>query len=582
MNNFRMGLMAKILLTIFLLGVVLTVLYVSIQSEMFLRVLHNQQKAEFEAVAEHVSASIDWVFQEMEAATLQCSLLIQMAVEDSGDVAGTLETLQHQYYEWVRRAYFVDAQGEIYSSHQVELDVLEKTLRYDLPARLAQSAPKNGAIAISDVYRSSMITADAVAFTRRVFDGARNPIGTVVLEMELETLGARILSALGATQPSLMLVTDSGTLAYWHSSGSVLPDTLTAIAQSAPQWSDYADGQGVHYRVYRRDGGRHNDWSVLIVLNESNLRASLWELAQQTSLVSVVLFLLALFLLAAIVGRYIRPIRRLADQMNAMQLQADRLTEYTPLARRDEIGDLSRSFAAMLNRINLLLLRESEIRQKRHEAEIKALQYQLRPHFLYNTLNAFSALALRGEVAAIPPAVSALIHMLATSTDKTGALIPLAEECRCCEEFVRLLQLRYGDTFDLLLRIPEALSSLFVPKLILQPIIENSVFHGFLGLKRRGLIEVKAERCKEDLIIVVMDNGHGMPPEKAASLPETPPDSGDGLRSTGLYNTHSRIRLYFGETYGLSISSVLQVGTQIVLRLPVLANIQELEEKKSS
>ena len=113
MNNIRMGLMAKILLTIFLLGVVLTVLYVSIQSEMFLRVLHNQQKAEFEAVAEHVSASIDWVFQEMEAATLQCSLLIQMAVEDSGDVAGTLETLQHQYYEWVRRAYFVDAQGEI-------------------------------------------------------------------------------------------------------------------------------------------------------------------------------------------------------------------------------------------------------------------------------------------------------------------------------------------------------------------------------------------------------------------------------------------------------------------------------------
>ena len=121
-----------------------------------------------------------------------------------------------------------------------------------------------------------------------------------------------------------------------------------------------------------------------------------------------------------------------------------------------------------------------------------------------------------------------------------------------------------------------------MPKLILQPIIENSVFHGFLGLKRRGLIEVKAERCKEDLIIVVMDNGHGMPPEKAAFLPETPPDSGDGLRSTGLYNTHSRIRLYFGETYGLSISSVLQVGTQIVLRLPVLANIQELEEKKSS
>ena len=131
MNNIRMGLMAKILLTIFLLGVVLTVLYVSIQSEMFLRVLHNQQKAEFETVAERVSASIDWVFQEMEAATLQCSLLIQMAVEDSGDVAGTLETLQHQYYEWVRRAYFVDAQGEIYSSHQVELDVLEKTLRYD-------------------------------------------------------------------------------------------------------------------------------------------------------------------------------------------------------------------------------------------------------------------------------------------------------------------------------------------------------------------------------------------------------------------------------------------------------------------
>lgn len=100
MNNIRMGLMAKILLTIFLLGVVLTVLYVSIQSEMFLRVLHNQQKAEFETVAERVSASIDWVFQEMEAATLQCSLLIQMAVEDSGDVAGTLETLQHQYYEW--------------------------------------------------------------------------------------------------------------------------------------------------------------------------------------------------------------------------------------------------------------------------------------------------------------------------------------------------------------------------------------------------------------------------------------------------------------------------------------------------
>lgn len=277
--------------------------------------------------------------------------------------------------------------------------------------------------------------------------------------------------------------------------------------------------------------------------------------------------------LAVIAWYFIKPIRLLSKNIkSAEKPQADMFLEEK---RKDEIGDLSRSIGTMLQHIDRMTEAQTEMQKKRFEAEKRALQNQIAPHFLYNSLNMLSSLALSGSQDRIPMAVSALVHMLLLSTEKTAPYDTLGDEVRCASEYMDIMRLRYGKKYELSIDVADELKDLLVIKLVLLPIIENSVYHGLVQTGREGLVIIEAYIEDDMLMISVMDNGCGMDEHKAEKLLSGNQDS--EIRSTGLVNTDARIKLYFGDDYGISVRSRVGIGTRIIISLPIIRTIEEWE-----
>ncbi len=157
--------------------------------------------------------------------------------------------------------------------------------------------------------------------------------------------------------------------------------------------------------------------------------------------------------------------------------------------------------------------------------------------------------------------------------DKTDEMIPLRQELDTLQAYLRIQRMRYGERFALSTLVPEELMDLYVPKLILQPLVENAVFHGFADGRADGLIVVEGRLSGSMLLLSVADNGVGMAPELARSVldgsaPEVRQHHKGSFRSIGLRNTQDRIRLRFGDAYGLDVVSQEGVGTMITVSLP--------------
>ena len=281
--------------------------------------------------------------------------------------------------------------------------------------------------------------------------------------------------------------------------------------------------------------------------------------------------------LTVIAWHFIKPIRLLSKNMQTAE--KPKAETFMSETRKDEIGDLSRSIGTMLERIDQMTEAHSEIQRKRFEAEKRALQNQIAPHFLYNSLNMLSSLAMSGQQDRIPMAVSALVHMLLLSTEKTAPYDTLGDEIKCASEYMDIMRLRYEKKYELSINVAEELKDLLVLKLLILPIIENSVYHGLVQTGREGLVIIEAYVEGDMLMISVMDNGCGMDEHKAEQLLSGNQDA--EIKSTGLVNTDARIKLYFGDEYGLSVHSKVGIGTRIMISLPVIHTIDEWEGKSN-
>lgn len=573
----RWGLIHKIALSITIAGVVLTVIFVMIQRHLVVQLLHDQMDDNYNEMIQYAMDSVDWVVAQEKNLCLQCSYLSQLSGGSRDEVSKILQDFLDHYGEWIRRAYYVRENGETYSSHQAVLESLQRTMHYSIPQDLARKSPRNGAVGMSDVYRSSMITSDTVAFYKRITGGIKNSAaGYVLLEMDLAVLEKYMPEAFQRSKVSYILRSGKGSVILQNIQPDI-PDEIVLNALNADVgWTDHTDSSRRRYRICHSGKTAESDWSIIIILNEDDLYSTLSNLTGTMVIVSALLFAALTFLLIMVVRHFVRPVRALADQMNHIQQVENGLEIHKPFLQNDEIGELSECFGQMLQRIATMTAAQKEIAQKRIEAEIRSLQYQLRPHFLYNSLNAVSALAMTGQQEKIPPMIEALIHILAMNTDKVGEFIPLSQEIEYNEKFASIMKLRYGDRFDLSFSAEDSFKEYLVPKMILQPLVENSVYHGCIRMERRGLIVVTAAQCEEGIRISVIDNGCGIEAGRLDRLLEMEPQN-DELRSTGLPNTHSRIRLYFGEPYGLTVSSKVGVGTKVDILLPRVKNLQEME-----
>ena len=277
------------------------------------------------------------------------------------------------------------------------------------------------------------------------------------------------------------------------------------------------------------------------------------------------LVLAAALLTSWILSRMLsRPLRGLASAMERFERDADHFS-YRPVRGTREVRELSQSFGHMVLRIQQLMstVRQEEINLRK--TELKALQAQINHHFLYNTLDSIAWMCERGRNADAVNMVHALARLFRISISRGHELIPIAKEIEHAESYLQIQKYRYKNQFTYEFDVDPGCLDYYCNKITLQPIIENSINHGLDLLVEEGRIQVEVLQDGEDILFRVRDNGVGMSQEQVDAILEQDPEDRTGI---GIRNVNDRLRIYFGAPYGLRITSELDVGTCVEIRMP--------------
>lgn len=284
------------------------------------------------------------------------------------------------------------------------------------------------------------------------------------------------------------------------------------------------------------------------------------------------LFLIVFF--TSVMGTVVFPITHLMKQMK--KVEAGNFQTSVVIRGQDEIALLNRSFVNMVKEIQNLIQKIDAEKNEKLQLEIKSLQYQINPHFLFNTLNTITMMAEMHGVNNIKKMTDALTKLLLNTLDKGGMFTTLEKEFDTLEGYSYIMKLRYGDRFDIFSHYDEEIKNMLILKLLLQPIVENSILHGMNDVFDKLLIHIEAKKINERLIVTIADNGVGMTPEQIATVFQEKESQGKTYNRIGLSNVNQRIRLNHGDGYELTINSSLGQGTSITLILPLItANINE-------
>lgn len=262
-----------------------------------------------------------------------------------------------------------------------------------------------------------------------------------------------------------------------------------------------------------------------------------------------------------------KPLIDLVLAMNAAE--KNNLNVEVKNSSQDEIGQAARSFNHMLARIRELIQDVKEHEQSKRMAELAALQAQVNPHFLSNTLNTARLMAQAQKAENIDELLAALIDLLHISMDMKSDTIQLKEEISYIKSYIEIAKYKQYNSFEVQYHIDPDLEELRVPKLILLPIVENALLHGIHGIHGKGHIIIRVSSCGDNIHITVSDNGNGIPAEQIPFLLEEKGTvNKKRFSGIGLPNVNERIKRIYGNEYGLYIDSILGMYTTIEVIIP--------------
>jgi len=394
--------------------------------------------------------------------------------------------------------------------------------------------------------------------------------GTVLIDMTLSTIEELFTNTALGKGGFLFIVDSAGEMVYAPVNKGVYRVPIEAGGDMDS--SALIRVSGIDYQVLSQKSP-YTGWRTVGVF-------SLSEALREVFLIRYWSFIIGGLTMAfAIVAAYFftssvaKPVLALRALMKRVE-QGDLSVRFAG-TRGDELGELGRGFNEMIERIQSLIDQVYAEQMSKREAELRILQEQIKPHFLYNTLDTIQWMAQEHKVDEVVSMVGALTSLFRIGLSKGKELIPLPDELEHVRSYLFIQKVRYEEKIDYEITIQEGLGGCRVLRLILQPLVENAIYHGIKERRGHGQLRVEAgieERDgARDLVLSVRDDGVGMDEAALARL-RASLDEGSGpyLGGYGIRNVHERIRLTFGSPYGLSFSSVLGEGTEVRARHPLL------------
>lgn len=307
-------------------------------------------------------------------------------------------------------------------------------------------------------------------------------------------------------------------------------------------------------------------WSLVGVTFEDEITSISMEVIEFLLITFVISIGMTIAISLFISIQISRPIQQLEKSMQ-MVTDGDLETRISIKSSEREVVALAHSFNHMVSRIQKLIKQNQKEHELKRKSDLDALQAQINPHFLYNTLDSIVWMAECKQHKEVVEMVNALAKLFRISISGGRNMIPLSDEINHAENYMLIQKKRYNEEYDYKIEVDESILALQVPKLILQPLIENSLYHGLEYMVDHGLIHIKAELKEEDLYIYVIDNGEGMSPDTLKNIW----NSRSKHSGVGIKNVNERIQLMFGKEYGLSFESEQEEGTKVTIRLPIVS-----------
>lgn len=336
--------------------------------------------------------------------------------------------------------------------------------------------------------------------------------------------------------------------------------------------------QGGSYQI-RSELSPYTGWRTVGVFSMDEVMSSVNTIVYilfTCVIISLVLVVIVSFKFSRTLTNPIFKLKRLMKQA-----ESGDLTVRFNFQHNDEIGELGQSFNHMIARIDQLIQMVYVEQENKRTAEMKSLQEQIKPHFLYNTLDTISWMARDYDAEDIVRLVDALTNMFRIGLSHGKDIITVKEEITHVSNYLYIQKIRYKDKLNYVIHVDESLYAVEVPKLILQPLVENAIYHGVKAKRGGGTITITGVPEGENLVFTVQDDGAGMLQEKVEELNRRMSERSvlDEKKSFGLFYIRERIQLCYGKGYGVHVESTLGEGTRVTITLPLYQKPKKFDEE---
>ena len=325
-------------------------------------------------------------------------------------------------------------------------------------------------------------------------------------------------------------------------------------------------GTGNDGKLYSISRSEKTGWTVVDCTNVKELLSKSRQAQSVYVLTAIILVIVALLFSRFMARSITLPIQKLRDSMKKVQ-EGDFSVSDVVVDSKNEIGSLTKSFDVMTHRIHELMEQNVHEQEEKRKSELKALQSQINPHFLYNTLDSIIWMAEGKKNEEVVLMTASLARLLRQSISNEDEVVPIANEVEYARGYLTIQKMRYKDKLEFQFEVDSSILYIPLIKLVLQPIIENAIYHGLKYKESKGLLIVKGFMKDGNAVLQVIDDGVGMDEETLAHIYDKHKVNYHS-NGVGVYNVQKRLKLYYGEDYGITYTSELGKGTTATITIP--------------
>lgn len=433
-----------------------------------------------------------------------------------------------------------------------------------------------------DIYMNSVIY-----IGRKIYKSLNNPIAYMICSID-QSIFNNVYQQIN--------LGDSGYFSLMDKSGNMFNNpkrklTESLVEENTSFYNLLNRPKGIAELTYSQKGKKNSqeylliydtldsfDLKIIGIMPSYEIKSKLYPIIIYGIVFLLIYSIIILFISLFISSSITRPLKKLQKLMK--EVKNENFDIYMEYDKKDEIYILSKHFNNMIKRLKELIyenyqakLRESELKFLEKEAQFYALQQQINPHFLYNTLESIKWMAYKNGSTGIFDMTTALGNFLKDSISKNNNLILIESELSHLENYIYIQKIRYSERLEIKWQIEDEIKKYKTIKLILQPIVENSITHGIDSLEDGGCITIKGYKLDGKIQFEIIDNGIGIKKEALIYLKDniTNPDSSKKSSSIGITNVYRRLNMYFNEEFVFEINSIEGKGTTIKLSFPAVS-----------